>query len=39
VYARYSAGQYGETSDDFRSFGKIVEKLAGAALDAAHRLE
>ena len=39
VYARYSAGAYGETSDEFRSFGKIVEQLAGAALDAARRLE
>jgi len=39
VYARYSAGAYGETSDDFRSFGTIVEQLAGAALDAARRLE
>ena len=32
-YARYSAGQYGETSDEFRSFGKIVEQLADAALE------
>jgi len=39
VYARYSAGQYGETSDEFRSFGKIVEQLADAALDAARRLD
>ena len=39
VYARYSAGAYGETSDEFRSFGKIVEQLAGAALEAARRLE
>ncbi len=39
VYARYSAGAYGETSDEFRSFGKIVEQLAGAAIDAARRLE
>jgi aminoglycoside phosphotransferase (APT) family kinase protein len=39
VYARYSAGQYGETSDEFRSFGKIVEQLAAAALDAARRLD
>jgi aminoglycoside phosphotransferase (APT) family kinase protein len=39
VYARYSAGAYGETSDEFRSFGRIVEQLAGAALDAARRLE
>jgi len=39
VYARYSAGAYGETSDEFQSFGKIVEQLASAALDAAQRLE
>ena len=39
VFARYSAGQYGQTSDEFRSFGKIVEQLADAALDAARRLE
>jgi len=39
VYARYSAGQYGEVSDEFRSFGKIVEQLADAALAAARRLE
>ena len=39
VYARYSAGAYGETSDEFRSFGKIVEQLADAGLDAARRLE
>jgi aminoglycoside phosphotransferase (APT) family kinase protein len=38
VLARYSAGQYGETSDDFRSFGEIVEQLADAALGAARRL-
>jgi aminoglycoside phosphotransferase (APT) family kinase protein len=39
VYARYSAGAYGETTDEFRSFGQIVEQLAGAALDAAKRLD
>jgi aminoglycoside phosphotransferase (APT) family kinase protein len=40
VLARYSAGQYGKTSDDeFRSFGEIVEQLADAALGAARRLE
>jgi aminoglycoside phosphotransferase (APT) family kinase protein len=39
VYARYSAGAYGETSDEFQSFGTIVEQLADAALDAARRLE
>jgi aminoglycoside phosphotransferase (APT) family kinase protein len=39
VYARYSAGAYGETTDEFRSFGEIVEQLAGAALDAVKRLD
>jgi aminoglycoside phosphotransferase (APT) family kinase protein len=39
VYARFSAGQYGETTDEYRTFGEIVEQLAGAALDAARRLE
>jgi aminoglycoside phosphotransferase (APT) family kinase protein len=39
VYARYAAGAYGETTDDFRSFGEIVEQLAGGALDAAKRLD
>jgi aminoglycoside phosphotransferase (APT) family kinase protein len=39
VYARYSAGAYGETSDEFRSFGEIVEQLADAAVAAARRLE
>ena len=38
VYARYAAGAYGDTTDEFRSFGEIVEQLAGAALDAARRL-
>ena len=39
VYARYSAGQYGETSEEYTSFGEIVEQLADAAHDAARRLE
>ena len=39
VYARYSAGAYGQTSDEFRAFAEIVEQLAGAALDAARRLD
>jgi aminoglycoside phosphotransferase (APT) family kinase protein len=39
VYARYSAGAYGETTDEFRSFGEIVEQLAGEARDAAKRLD
>ena len=38
VFARYSAGAYGQTTDEYRSFGKIVEQLAQAALDAARRL-
>jgi len=38
VYARYAAGAYGETTDEFRSFEEIVEQLAGAALDGARRL-
>ena len=39
VFARYSAGAYGETTDEYRSFGKIVEQRADAALDAAKRLD
>ena len=39
VYSRYAAGAYGDTSDEYRSFEKIVEQLAGAAHDAAGRLE
>jgi aminoglycoside phosphotransferase (APT) family kinase protein len=39
VYARYTAGAYGKTNDDYESFGTIVEQLAGAAHDAARRLE
>ena len=39
VYARYASGAYGKTSDDYQSFGEIVEQLAGAAHDAAKRLE
>ena len=38
VYARYAAGAYGETADEFESFGEIVEQLAGSALDAVRRL-
>jgi len=38
VYARHAAGAYGETSDEFRSFEKIVEQLASAALETARRL-
>jgi aminoglycoside phosphotransferase (APT) family kinase protein len=32
VYARYSAGAYGRTADEFRSFATIVEQLAEMAL-------
>ena len=39
VFARYSAGAYGETTDEYRSFGSIVEQLADAALDATKRLD
>jgi aminoglycoside phosphotransferase (APT) family kinase protein len=39
VYARYSAGAYGQTTDEFRTFGEIVEQLAAAALDAVKRLD
>jgi aminoglycoside phosphotransferase (APT) family kinase protein len=39
VYARYSAGAYGQTTDEFQTFGEIVEQLAAAALDAVKRLD
>jgi aminoglycoside phosphotransferase (APT) family kinase protein len=38
VYARYAAGQYGKTDEGFQEFAKVVERLAGAASDAADRL-
>jgi aminoglycoside phosphotransferase (APT) family kinase protein len=38
VFARYSAGAYGQTSDEFQSFARIVEQLADAGLAAAQRL-
>jgi aminoglycoside phosphotransferase (APT) family kinase protein len=38
VYARYASGQYGKTDDAFQEFEKIVERLAGAADEAANRL-
>jgi aminoglycoside phosphotransferase (APT) family kinase protein len=38
VYARYASGQYGETDEGFKEFAKIVERLAGAADEAAGRL-
>jgi aminoglycoside phosphotransferase (APT) family kinase protein len=38
VYARYAAGQYGETDDAFQEFAKVVERLADAAAEAESRL-
>ena len=38
VYARYAAGAYGETSDDYQSFATIVTQLAEAGHAAALRL-
>jgi aminoglycoside phosphotransferase (APT) family kinase protein len=38
VYARYASGQYGKTDEGFEEFAKIVERLAGAASEAADRL-
>ncbi len=39
VYARYSAGQYGDKVDDnVRAFGENVVKLAEAADEAERRL-
>jgi aminoglycoside phosphotransferase (APT) family kinase protein len=38
VYARYASGQYGKTDEGFEEFAKIVERLAGAADEAANRL-
>jgi aminoglycoside phosphotransferase (APT) family kinase protein len=39
VYARYAAGAYGETTDEFQAFAEIVEQLADAGLQAARRLD
>jgi aminoglycoside phosphotransferase (APT) family kinase protein len=36
VYARFSAGQYGETDERIEEFARIVERIAAAA-DAAER--
>jgi aminoglycoside phosphotransferase (APT) family kinase protein len=36
VFARYAAGQYGETDEGFQEFAKVVEQLAEAA-DTAER--
>jgi aminoglycoside phosphotransferase (APT) family kinase protein len=38
VYARYAEGQYGKTDEGFEEFARIVERLAGAAAEAADRL-
>jgi len=39
VYARYEAGQYGETDEGFEQFARIVERLADAAREAVARLD
>jgi hypothetical protein len=36
VYARFSAGQYGEADERIEEFARIVERIAAAA-DAAER--
>ena len=38
VYARYAAGQYGESDEGFEQFAKIVERLADGADQAERRL-
>ncbi len=38
VYARYAAGQYGESDEGFQEFAKIVERLAEGADEAERRL-
>jgi aminoglycoside phosphotransferase (APT) family kinase protein len=38
VYARYAAGQYGESDEGFEEFAKIVERLAEGADEAERRL-
>jgi aminoglycoside phosphotransferase (APT) family kinase protein len=38
VYARYAAGQYGETDEGFKEFAKVVDRLAEAADEAERRL-
>jgi aminoglycoside phosphotransferase (APT) family kinase protein len=38
VYARFAAGQYGETDEGFRKFAGVVEQLADAADQAERRL-
>jgi aminoglycoside phosphotransferase (APT) family kinase protein len=39
VFARYSAGQYGEPDEASKAFGNTVERLAEAALEAVERLD
>ena len=39
VFARYSAGQYGEPDEASKAFGRTVERLAEAALEAVERLD
>jgi aminoglycoside phosphotransferase (APT) family kinase protein len=38
VFARYSAGQYGEVDEGYREFGRNVERLAEAAAEAIRQL-
>jgi aminoglycoside phosphotransferase (APT) family kinase protein len=38
VYARFSAGQYGEADERIEDFARIVERIAGAADEAERRL-
>lgn len=38
VFARYSAGQYGDTDESSREFARSVERLAAAADEAERRL-
>jgi aminoglycoside phosphotransferase (APT) family kinase protein len=38
VYARYAAGQFGETNEGYEEFARIVERLAEAAAEAVDRL-
>ncbi len=38
VFARYAAGQYGESEEGFQQFAKVVEQLAAAAEEASSRL-
>ena len=38
VYARYVAGAYGETGEEFESFAGIVEQLADTALETVEQL-